>query len=48
MSSRIGLQKAMLLVPACYFLSGVGFYFAHKIQEGQKLKKLPAANSNSS
>jgi len=48
MSQRIGLQKAMLLVPACYFLSGVGFYFAHKIQDAEKAKGLPAAGNGSS
>lgn len=38
----------MLLVPACYFLSGVTFFFAHKIQDAEKAKKnsLPAAASD--
>ena len=37
----------MLLVPACYFLSGVGFYFAHRIQSAEKMKKLSAAGNGS-
>jgi len=48
LSQRIGLQKAMLLVPACYFLSGVGFYFAHKIQDAEKEKELLAAGTPNS
>lgn len=40
LNERIGLQRAMLLVPACYLLSGVGFFFAHRIQDSLK----PASN----
>ena len=46
LSNRIGLQKAMLLVPACYFLSGVGFFFAHRIQDAEKQKQLSSSTSN--
>ena len=28
---RVGLQNAMLVVPACYLLSGLGFLFAERI-----------------
>eukprot|EP00208_Stichococcus_sp_RCC1054_P001861 CAMPEP_0206137946 /NCGR_PEP_ID=MMETSP1473-20131121/2956_1 /ASSEMBLY_ACC=CAM_ASM_001109 /TAXON_ID=1461547 /ORGANISM="Stichococcus sp, Strain RCC1054" /LENGTH=682 /DNA_ID=CAMNT_0053531227 /DNA_START=245 /DNA_END=2294 /DNA_ORIENTATION=- len=31
LSERVGLQKAMLLVPSCYIVSGVAFWFAEKL-----------------
>lgn len=40
LSQKIGLQRAMLLVPACYLLSGIGFFFAHRIQDSQQQKEL--------
>lgn len=38
----IGLQKAMLLVPVCFMLSGIGFYFAEKLlAEDKRTNQLP-------
>ncbi len=31
LSERVGLQRAMLLVPSCYVVSGVAFWFAEKL-----------------
>jgi fucose permease len=31
LSARVGLQAAMLLVPACYLVSGVGFLVAESV-----------------
>lgn len=37
LAEREGLQHALLLVPACYTLSGIGFYFAdYKLQETKR------------
>jgi hypothetical protein len=45
LSGRVGLQTAMLLVPACYLLSGLGFVVAEAImrQEDRQLPAPPAA-----
>ena len=32
----IGLQKAMLLVPVCFLLSGIGFFFAERALQAEK------------
>ncbi len=32
----MGLQKAMLVVPLMYLLSGVGFFFAERIMDTEK------------
>ncbi|KAK9811000.1 hypothetical protein WJX73_004887 [Symbiochloris irregularis] len=32
----VGLQKAMLIVPLCFLLSGIGFFFADKALEADK------------
>lgn len=34
----IGLQKAMLIVPLCFLLSGISFFFADKALESDKRK----------
>lgn len=31
LEERVGLQQAMLLVPGCYLLSGIGFLFAERV-----------------
>ena len=36
LQGKVGLQNAMLLVPSCYFLSGIGFFFAHRILDSEK------------
>ncbi len=39
----MGLQQAMLLVPACYLLSGVGFLFAERILDAETAAKAAEA-----
>ena len=36
LEDKIGLQKAMLIVPLMYLLSGIGFFFAEKIMDTEK------------
>ncbi len=31
----MGLQQAMLLVPGCYLLSGIGFLFAERVLDAE-------------
>ena len=31
LEKQVGLQKAMLLIPACYLMSGIAFLFADRI-----------------
>lgn len=43
LSERVGLQSAMLLVPTCYLLSGVGFIAAEVILRREEAKERDAA-----
>ncbi len=43
LEERVGLQQAMLLVPACYLLSGVGFLFAERILDAETAAKAAEA-----
>ncbi len=36
LEEKVGLQKAMLIVPMMYLLSGVGFFFAEKVLDSEK------------
>lgn len=36
LEERVGLQRAMLIVPLMYLLSGIGFFFAERIVESEK------------
>ena len=36
LEEKVGLQKAMLVVPLMYLLSGVGFFFAEKVLATEK------------
>ncbi|CAL5225376.1 g8181 [Coccomyxa viridis] len=36
LEEKVGLQKAMLVVPLMYLLSGVGFFFAERIMDTEK------------
>ena len=39
LEEKIGLQKAMLIVPLMYLLSGVGFFFAERIMDSENRAK---------
>lgn len=43
LSERVGLQHAMLLVPSCYVLSGVFFWYAEGLLKAEKAQKVEAA-----
>lgn len=43
LSERVGLQHAMLLVPSCYVLSGVFFWYAEGLLKAEKAQKAEAA-----
>ena len=36
LEEKVGLQKAMLIVPLMYLLSGIGFFFAEKVLATEK------------
>ena len=36
LEEKVGLQKAMLIVPLMYLMSGVGFFFAEKVLATEK------------
>ena len=36
LEEKVGLQKAMLIVPLMYLLSGIGFIFAERILDSEK------------
>ena len=45
LEDRVGLQQAMLLVPACYLLSGIGFLFAERVLTAETAAKAAAKAS---
>ena len=44
LEDRVGLQQAMLLVPACYLLSGIGFLFAERVLTAETAAKAAKAS----
>ena len=40
LADKVGLQKAMLLVPACFFVSGVGFFWAERTLAADKAARI--------
>ncbi|KAK9839611.1 hypothetical protein WJX81_000780 [Elliptochloris bilobata] len=45
LEDKVGLQQAMLLVPACYLLSGIGFLFAERVITAETAAKAAAEAS---
>lgn len=39
LSERVGLQRAMLLVPSCYVLSGIFFWYAEGLSKAEAAAK---------
>ena len=42
LEEKVGLQRAMLIVPAMYLLSGIGFFFAERVVAAEKAAGSPA------